>query len=548
MNDIKKYWDFGFPVTTVLLAVVATIGGLSYGLDTLYDEGSHCLDMLCSLKGTPGDDRTWWSDVFLTLLGRDICSSVLSLRIVKICMAILTSVLFWLLTWDVANNRIEKIAYLSVIMMAAVPTMGGIMVCYNSMSQLLLVLACGVLYRLAKAEKNAHFIGWSLLLGVILTLSFFSIIVSGFVVAAAIALMVIIRYWKRWKELMLVIGSILGGCALTMLWVHVCVIPLDVVWHNITDTAHTIGTVNRGYDPISMGMKMVLFLRDMLLCVVVIVGVTYISRRIKDRNMRWIAFGFMVVALLVYAYYQQKPAVTTSMLLSMLWVVPMMTHEPIKSDWNQRLNYETCFNLFLLIFPWIAVLGTNVYIGGKMMWFMLPWVMLSWRVGFAEDRKLFRTEILIVLSILYAIPSITSLRSIDATQPVIEKGPLKGLHLNAQQAAHLKQVDSVLAQYDFERGKSVFYATQLSMATLCYLEAVPCGFYFQPMDFVAQSNDSIRIPDFLFMCAFDEDIAKGTLCKMNWGWPNEFDKYFIGTPETLDVGYPTERWLYCRKK
>ena len=84
--------------------------------------------------------------------------------------------------------------------------------------------------------------------------------------------------------------------------------------------------------------------------------------------------------------------------------------------------------------------------------------------------------------------------------------------------------------------------------TNCYLGARSYANYFQPMDFVANPSNGNGIPDFLFLCDFDEDIAGETLKTMNWGWPDDFDVFDVGTPEIVDTGYPTTRKLYCRKK
>lgn len=54
-------------------------------------------------------------------------------------------------------------------------------------------------------------------------------------------------------------------------------------------------------------------------------------------------------------------------------------------------------------------------------------------------------------------------------------------------------------------------------------------------------------PDFLFLTQFDEKIAGETLKNMSWGWREEYDKYYVNTPEVTVVPYSTERWLYCRK-
>ena len=49
----------------------------------------------------------------------------------------------------------------------------------------------------------------------------------------------------------------------------------------------------------------------------------------------------------------------------------------------------------------------------------------------------------------------------------------------------------------------------------------------------------------------EDDIGFFHLEDFSWGWPENYDKYFIGTPETVCqkfIGYEgRKRWLYCRK-
>ena len=554
MIEIRKNRDFVFPIVAVIVAVVATVCHWTYGLDTLYDEGSHCLDMLSSLSGgaIPGDDRTWWSDIFLTLLGREICSSVISLRVVKLCVAILTSLIFWFLTWDVAKSRGEKLGYLSVILLFSILTMGDIMVCYNSMSQFLFVIGCGVLYRMNKTENDTHRILFAILLGCLLTFSLFAIIVSGVVVTAAMVFLIVYRYWKSWKQMFFVIGAMAGGLVVTLLWIHFFAVPLQQVWHNIMDIGHAITKVGRGYDPISMGVQMVLFLRDLTLCVITLIGINYLYEKVRYHSVRWIASLCYVGLFLVYAHYQTKPQVTASMLLCVVWVQALWVKYHAKAEkieWKHIFRYEHVFNIFLIAFPMLAVLGTVVYIGLKMTWFIIPWVLLAWRLGFAEKRNIMRAETLIVISLLMLIPSIKNFRSIDPSQKVIQSGPFEGIHLTQEQACHFEQVDSILSEYDFKKNESIFFTTQLSMATVCYLEAIPCGFYFEAMSFLARADENTPIPDYIFMNDFDHTIAAEYMHQIGWGWPEEFDKYYIGTPETATgLGYTTERWLYCRSR
>ena len=92
------------------------------------------------------------------------------------------------------------------------------------------------------------------------------------------------------------------------------------------------------------------------------------------------------------------------------------------------------------------------------------------------------------------------------------------------------------------------FSTQLDFMTIVALSATTCGVYFQPMDFSKDANkNKLNKPDFLFLTQFDLDIIGADLKSQNWGFPDEFDKYSIDTPETTLTSYPTTRTLYCRK-
>ena len=195
----------------------------------------------------------------------------------------------------------------------------------------------------------------------------------------------------------------------------------------------------------------------------------------------------------------------------------------------------------------MAVIGANLPLGVKIGWFIVPWVLLAWRLGIDEENKLFRRELLIALSVVLLMGTVRQAALIDSTQTIVDQGSLKGMRLNSAQEEHFKRVEDIMKNYHYQRGESVVFSTQLSMATLCYLESVPCGLFFQPTDFVAHVSDNLPKPDFLFLCNYDEFVADKVLKDLPWGWPEEFDKYEVGTPEAKSPGYSTERCLYCRR-
>ena len=59
-------------------------------------------------------------------------------------------------------------------------------------------------------------------------------------------------------------------------------------------------------------------------------------------------------------------------------------------------------------------------------------------------------------------------------------------------------------------------------------------------------------PDFVFLSQWDSIVVAKELQEMPWGWPEEFDVYFVGTPEPENASWVLnpeleKRTLYCRK-
>ena len=63
-------------------------------------------------------------------------------------------------------------------------------------------------------------------------------------------------------------------------------------------------------------------------------------------------------------------------------------------------------------------------------------------------------------------------------------------------------------------------------------------------------NDAKKLieeADFIFLCEWDKMEIGEALHEMPWGWPQEFDSIFVGSPEGKDFPWDADRWLYYRK-
>ena len=83
-------------------------------------------------------------------------------------------------------------------------------------------------------------------------------------------------------------------------------------------------------------------------------------------------------------------------------------------------------------------------------------------------------------------------------------------------------------------------------------DAVNAANYHQVQNFAYFPKDKMLEPDFIFLCPWDSIVMAKDLEQMPWGWPEEFDAYYVGTPEpdgapwVLNPELET-RTLYCRR-
>jgi len=165
---------------------------------------------------------------------------------------------------------------------------------------------------------------------------------------------------------------------------------------------------------------------------------------------------------------------------------------------------------------------------------------------FQENHKHF--FILSVL-VLYLFFPVKSLFGRDNNKYLFEKyNQISGIKITQSQLIYFNRVDSIITNYGYKPNMHYIFSTQLDHMTIYVLNARPNSTYFQPMDFVVDDNSFKLIkPEFLFLTKYDLDVAGEKLINSNWGFPDAYDKYYVGTPETVNTRYPTERWLYCLK-
>lgn len=540
----NKYLLF-FMGVVVLLQIIANAVGLCYNVDSIYDEGFLYYCQQSAVNGAVGG-MSQNTNIIATLFWKNGCDTIWELRLARFFLTLLTTFLFVVFSAQLfVKDWKGKIGYGIVCLLLVVPILDGIILSYNGLAQFFDCLALVLGYRVLTIDSRWNYL-WCVLMGALLVFGFFSILPSAVLLMGCLVILLVIRYWKESKRICLYVGATIGGVLFGLLLFHLCLVNLGSVFDAMQETAHSVTTLNRGYDPISFVAKIMLFLRDWVLMGLVIIGAILVSQKISDNTRKWIGGVVLMVLMLVYAYYQVKPKVSTAMLMSGMWI-GLLFDKSDKTIWKEKLNFDTLLNLFLASVPLILSIGTNTYLGDKMSYFLLPWALLLYRLGWHTNETMVNGVMSLFVGLWLSIGLIGVPKMMRSQNTVVNNGPLRGMHLTNKQAEHFALCDSIMRAYDYKEQESVVFTTQLGTMTNCYMNAKSYGNYFQPMDFVANPRLGKPSPDFLFLCEYDENVAGKQLRQMGWGWPEEYDVFDVGTPESKVVGYPTTRKLYCKK-
>ena len=530
----------------VLCSVIVSYIGLRFNIDSIYDEAFLFFSQRSALNGDIAG-MSQGTSIIASIFGDTACNTILGLRTCGWWLKMLCVLIFTILTYDLSGKGGKHFfGYLIIGILMIAPSLFDIVLCHNGLAQFFLCIAMAFGCRILMKESRWNYL-WCVCVGICCTYGIFSILPSALLLMASMFVLLLIKYWKSCKTLISYIGSTLLGLIIGITTIHCFVVEIPTIIAAMTEAAHNVTTLNRGYDPMTFLIKLLLFMRDWVLCGTIIIGGMYISDKVCKTGYNWLASILLLGVLIVYSLYQQKPQVTLPMLLSVMWLL-LLYNKTKDGDIKYTIDFNTLLNIVLILAPVILSIGTNTYLGGKMRYFMLPWVILLYRLGWNQKVVPYRFVVSIFVTILLCLPIANTVKAISGEGYLVNHGPLENMHLTNQQNQHFELCDSIMSQYNFKAQESVIYTTQLGMMTVCYLDGINCANYFQPMDFVAYAeHDKLSRPDFMFLCDYDIDVSGKELEQIGWGWPEEFDVYDVGTPETAQVGYPTTRKLYCRK-
>ena len=244
------------------------------------------------------------------------------------------------------------------------------------------------------------------------------------------------------------------------------------------------------------------------------------------------------------------------MFMMSLPIIPFLFGNFSNFKLDQLKNTDSLFYLFIFSFPIIASLGTNTALSSRIHCFVAAWLFL-W---FEYENK-FKDEhynrVLISVLLLFILPLngvIKSYNNRDNSHHFTRGNKnFAEIALTEKQVDYFNSVYDILEDYNFKPNKSVVLTAVYDYCCLYAFDAVNASNYHQVQNFHYFPKENMIKPDFVFLCKWDSIVMAKELADMPWGWPEEFDAYYVGTPEDEKAAYVNHpelerRTLYCRKK
>lgn len=423
---------------------------------------------------------------------------------------------------------------------------------YVSMQTTVLTWALCAFMLFYKSEISWEKALFAILCGICLGFSLFIIIPAALVLLACVALVILISYWGNWQKVALYIGSGIVGVLLTCFYMHVVVCPLNDILDAMLFTATYIGKSGYHYDGTSFIIQYGLFFRDCLFVILAFVGAYWLSKRIDNKWLGGIAY---VAMILVYTHYQVKPLISPSMFAMSIPLIPFLFGDLQNFKWSNLKKAETWFYLFIFAYPLLASFGTNTALSGRIHCFVSAWLFLWFEYEYKHPQEDYRRVYAAVL-LLFIIPLSGTYKAYmnrdDSHHFTRGNKYFAEIALTEKQADYFNKVYDILEDYNYQPKQSVVLTACYDYCCLYAFDAVNAANYHQVQNFAYFPKEKMIEPDFIFLCKWDSIVMAKDLEAMPWGWPEEFDKYYVGTPEPDGapwVNHPEleTRHLYCRK-
>lgn len=554
MNKYSIQWNSIWLIVCGVLAVLVIYALpallLPYNLDSLNDEGFLFLNLRRAMSGGVSGGSQWAS-LSAAFLPECATNNIFALRVVGYLMNLVVCLFFSVcaIVFMRANGKLQSasttVAFVFSSTLLFAQCANDLVAAYNQWQTLWLVSAISVFLLQEAVELNKRPICF-FAVGFLLMMAFFTVLPSAIMVGGALCVLTLIKNWQSPKSLLLYYLLLALGAGLSVLVVHFFVAPINEIMAAMTETAQTITKLNRGYDPLSFATKILLYFRDYIMQMCMMLGASAVSYVLYKKGCKWSAAILLMVLLLVFWKYQTKPVFSFSTVctLPIVWIVIQSTMVDGFHVGDFLRSYNSYLYMFLFFAPLLCIIGTNVYLGARMEYYIGIWTVLLFAIDKPEltPNKLALLMICLTMSFL---PKAHDYHCARKTQSCNSNSPvLRHMYITPRYADYLDCVHEILMSRGYQKGDTI-WSTQLDMMVLAAEEATPEGLYFQPMDFVSRRNIGSVAPRFLFINDFDIQIAGDVL--FQWGLAEDYDIHHFESPENKKTDYPTDRYLYVMR-
>lgn len=546
---LKREWLYLLMILGLVVLTFMQVSTFRFGFFTAYDEAYFLLKLQEAYDMSCITGKSQWNLIAIHWFPYlDLTSKVNS--------ALAASILMWASTIAVTitscilfdKKRVIKYFALAWLFMFG---LGGSMQ-YVSMQTAVLCWALCAFMLFYKSDilwKKSLF---AMICGICLGFSLFIIIPASLVLLTCVALLIVITHWQEWRKMVLYIGSGVAGVLLTLLYVHFVVCPLGDILDAMLFTATYIGKSGYRYDGASFIMQYALFFRDCLFVILAFVGAYWLSKRIDNK---WIGGIAYVAMILIYTHYQVKPLISPSMFMMSVPLIPFLFGNLENFKWSDLKKADTWFYLFIFAYPFIASFGTNTALSGRIHCFVTAWLFLWFEYEQKHPQEDYR-RVYAAVFILFAMPPLNVVKAYnnrdDSHHFTRGNKYFAEIALTEKQADYFNNVYDILEEYNYQPKQSAVLTACYDYCCLYAFDAVNAANYHQVQNFAYFPKEKMIEPDFIFLCKWDSIVMAKDLESMPWGWPEEFDRYYVGTPEPDGapwVNHPEleTRHLYCRK-
>lgn len=544
MKSVAKYiykyqLHYWFLLLLLIVYTVIRLSSLNIGFCTAWDEAYFHIKIKEAYENTCITGKSQWNLIAIHWFPfLDLTNPIHSRIAAYLCEVFGTIAATFTCIRVYGKDRWLKYFTISYLLFLQIlNSYAGSSLNYVPMQALLLCFAlCSFhLYQNSVSKYNCF---WLILTGISLGLSLFVIMPASILLIGCFGLLLLLK--KNMKSILFFIG----GFLITLIYIHICVAPLNDILEAMRFTATYFTKSGYNYSPLDFAVALGLLARDIVLCLFICSGIYYLTKRVLKNN-NVMALALMSILTLVYYHYQERPQTAISIII-LCYIFLQIIDNQIYDKGNRM------YLLLLVAFPLIASIGTNTYLGGRMIGFALSWFLLyldyhDEKTAGINNMPVFKTATLLL--IVNLIPQLSELLHNNANS-YFTRGNVSfaQIALTTDQVDYFNRCLDIMEEYGYKSDSSVVFTSEYDYSTVFAIDAKLSSNFHQKRNFLYFPKEDMFQPDFVFMSAWDKMEIGKALTDMPWGWPQEFDSVFVGSPEGKDFPWDADRWLYCRKR